>query len=259
MIKDKVVVGAMAISRNPEMLKITIPNLLKHSDWVLLLLDNESEEVLDLALDFQKKNYYKIWLRRSSIPHDVIFRDGKPLNYHKRWKAVKGIVRDEIFINLRRSLALGQKGYDRIDMLLFPDQDEIFTDFLPELLERFWESEYRGIALKMVHVVNDMRTIKDDIMRHHVHIMKYSQDLSGFPWQFQNMFHPMTWDQIMKVQYYSVHLAYLQPEERNWRKQNWKNNNLVGCDLWKLNADVICLRPEEIANTFLRKPDERLS
>lgn len=246
---DKPIIwGAMCCSTNPDILKITIPNLIKYSDQVLLLLDNESKEVEELVLDYQKKFYDKIWVRRSSIPHKVITRNGNILDYHTRWKAVKGIVRDEVFVNLRRILKLKQSGYDKIDILLFPDADEMFTDYLPELLEKFWKSNYKGVALKLIHVVNDMFTIKDDLMKHHLHIMKWSDNLSGFPWQWYNFFHPLITKDVMYVENYSIHLCYLTAKQREWRNDNWKSVNLSNEKLYKLSMSVEKMRPEEIKN-----------
>ena len=45
MINNKVIVGTMLVSQNVELLDITIPNLLKWCDWILLVMDNETEEV----------------------------------------------------------------------------------------------------------------------------------------------------------------------------------------------------------------------
>lgn len=259
MIKDKVIVGGMCISRDVDILNITIPNLLKYCDWVVLLLDNETPEVLKLALEYQEKHYGKIWLRRSSFPHDIVRGRGKILDNRHRWKAIKGYVRDEVFFHIRRILDMRHgllEEHKKIDILLFPDQDEIFTDHLPELLERLLESDKRGISLKMVHVVDDMFTIKEDAMGPHFHIMKYTRELAGYPWQFFNMFHPITGSQIMKVNYYSVHLPYLTASSRKFRNENWKKLGLKGAKLWTLPKSVVEMSPKEISDTFLRKHDK---
>lgn len=255
--ENKTIVGAMCVSGLPEILNISIPNLIKHSDYVLLLLDNETEELKELVLNYQRQYYDKVFVRRSSIPSQIIGRSGEFVDYRARWKSVKGFVRDEVFVNLRRMI--DAKLLPDIDILLFPDADEIFTDSLPSLLEILVQSNYKGVSLKMVHVVNDLLTIKKDTMMHHFHIMKWSKDLCGIPWQFGNMFHPITNNDIMKLDNYSVHLCYLTEKQRAWRNDNWKGNDLIGCDLWKLPRIVTEMSPEEITNTFNREPDEKLS
>lgn len=252
------VVGAMCISDNPEILKITIPNLIKHSDWVLLLLDNETPEVLKLALEIQKENYDKVWLRRSSITHDIINRGGKSLDYHRRWKTVKGIVRDEIFVNLRRIIKLKTKGYNNIDILLFPDADECFNDYLPILLESFWQSDYKAIALKHLHVYDNFFTVKMDKMRPHVHIFKWQEDLCGLEWQWQNQMAPITWDETMYADYYSLHLCYLTEEMRNWRNKKWKNVEISKEDLFVLDTNVQETKPEIIIKNLVFEYEKRL-
>ena len=92
----------------------------------------------------------------------------------------------------------------------------------------------------------------------HLHIMKYSEGLSGMPKRQYNMFHPIKGSEIMKVDYYSVHLCYLTYYQRVWRKENWKKYNLEGCDLWKLDKDIEHMTPKEITDTFKRKPDGKL-
>lgn len=246
MVNSKLVVGVMCVSGLPEILNISIPNLIKHSDYVLLILDNEIEEVKNLVLNYQRKFYDKVFVRRSSIPGELINRKGDILSAHKRWKSCKEIVRDEMFVNIRRMVDMNL--IEKPDILLIPDADEIFTDYLLELLEEFWNSEYMAVALKMIHVVNDLYTIKDDIMRHHVHILKWQNNLRGIPWQFQNQMHPIKWEETMKVENYSVHLCYLTEQQRQWRNNNWKSVDQENWKLYKLPKIVTEMSPEEITN-----------
>jgi hypothetical protein len=244
------VVGAMCVSENVDILKITIPNLLKHSDWCLFLLDNETPEVKEYLLQIQRENYKKVWVRRSSIPHKVIGKDKEIFNYHNRWHAVRGIVRDEIFVNLRRILELKQEGFEDIGILIFPDSDECYNDCLPYLLQLFWESEYKAIAFRHVHPVNDLFTIKNDIMQPHVHIFKWQNDLSGLSRQWRNQMYPIKWEETMISHYYSIHLCYLTEKNRLWRKNNWKNTDISKDKLYKLDKSVIEIDPEDIKNIF---------
>ena len=241
---DKIIVGVMCVSGLPEILNISIPNLIKHSNYTILLLDNETKEVEDLVLDYQRRYYDKVFVRRSSIPGKLINKNGTILDKHKRWKSVKSYVRDEMFVNIRRMTTHGL--IPEPDIILVPDSDEIFTDYLPELLDSFWVSEYKAVALKMIHVVGDMQTIKDDKMMHHVHVLKWQDDLCGIPWQFQNQFHPVKWSETMKVNYYSVHLCYLTAENRKWRNDNWKSVNIDEERLIRLDKSVETIRPEDI-------------
>jgi len=248
----------MLVSQNAELLDITIPNLLKFCKWILIVMDNETEEVRQKVYEYQKKFYDKVWVRQSSIPPRVFTRHEQELNYRRRWKSIKGLVRDEIFVNLRRILDLRQESYDKIDILLFQDSDEIFTDYLPELLERFWQSDKKAISMLPVDAIGDLKTIKPSDKGHHVFIMKYSRELAGMPRRFFALYHPLSGSDLMFAEYYSVHLACLTKESREWRAKNWKRNNLEGAELWYLDKSVEEMSPEEIRNTFKRKPDEKL-
>jgi len=251
------IVGAVSVSKNPEISEMVIKNLLKYCDWILVMVDNESEEIIEKVLELQKEHYNRMFVRRSSMPHKIIRRNGEVLPTRNRWKCVKGWVRDEIFVNLKRIQKYTSDKFKDIDILLFLDADEIFTNHLSVLLENFWESEYKAIAFRHIHVVNDLMTIKKDTMRPHVHAWKWTPDICGIPWQWQNQMHPFTWDETLKANYYSAHLCYLTSEERKWRKDNWKKNNLDGCDLWTLDKPVYELSPQEIKDTFNRKPDKK--
>ena len=245
---NKTIVGAMLVSQNAELLDISIPNMLKWCDWCLILMDNESDEVRKKVYEYAQSNYDKIWIRRSSVPNDIMTRNGSVLDYHSRWKAVKGIVRNDVFLNLKSILALGQKGFDKIDILLWPDSDVIFTDHLPQLLKEFIDSDKRAITMKHIDVINDLRHIQSGNIGHHVHIMKYSPELAGLPRRFFALYHPLSASDLMHTKYYSVHLAYLTEGVRDWRNNNWKTNEIDSGKSCELPIDVTELSPEEINN-----------
>jgi len=255
--RDIKVVGSMLVSQNAELLDITIPNLLKWCDWILILMDNESKEVIEKVNFYTKKYYKKIWVRRSSVPSQVIARSGNINNYHERWKQVKGMVRDDVFVNIRRILSFKQEEYNHIDIFIFQDHDEIFTDYLPELLERFWNSDKKAISMKPVDVVGDLYTIKRESKDHHVYIMKYDPALAGLPRRFHALYYPLNHNDLMFADYYSVHLAYLTDSNRKWRKENWKKHDLRGCELWKISRTITELNPKEIKDILNLPSNEK--
>lgn len=243
---DKIVVGAMLVSQSDDILDLTIPGLLKWCDWVVLVMDNESPEVLEKVNKYQKLYYDKIWVRRSSVPHRVFSRSGQELTYHERWKAVKGVVRHDVFQNLKSILALNQEGYTKIDILLWPDHDILFTEALPELLNTLILSDYQGVSMKHVDAVGNLRSISESDIGHHVHILKYSSDLAGLPRRFFGLFYPLTEKEVIKVENYSVHLAYLTEKNRGWRSKNWKTDKVLEREFVKLDKDVNEMSPKEI-------------
>lgn len=246
MINDKIIVGTMLVSQQVDILEISVNNLLKWCDWILLMMDNQNKEVEEKVYELQRKYYNKIWVRQSSIPHKLFSRSGNELTYHKRWKSIKGVVRNDVFINLRNILDTRMKGYEKIDILLFADSDVIFTNYLPELLNKFWLSDKKAISMQHIDVVNDFYTIRKSNIGHHCHIFKYNEELAGLPRRFYAMYYPLRGEDLMSVENYSVHLAYFNDKIRKWRNDNWKNINLEGEKLYKLPRSVEKMSSDEI-------------
>lgn len=246
MMFDKTIVGAMLVSQNAEVLDYSIPNLLKWCSWVLIVMDNETDEVREKVYKFQKQYYNKLFVRRSSIPNKLFSRNGKELTYHERWKSVKGVIRNDVFVNLRNILDWKKPGYDKIDILLWPDHDVIFTDHLPELLKEFIDSDKKAISMRHIDVINNLRTIAKSDIGCHVHVVKYSSELAGVPRRFFALYYPLCESDVMRVEGYSVHLAYLTEKGRRWRRENWKTDNVDSHKLINLNRSVVELSPKEI-------------
>ncbi len=273
-LKDKKIVGAMLVSRNDELLDITIPNMMKWCDWALILMDNESYEVVNKVYKLNKKYKGRLFLRRSSFPHKILTRRGDIQDYRRRWRNLDGHVRDEIFMNLNnvdisrlpadvrktfRQLQVlhAEKkiqnrakddflSFVKIDILLLPDSDEIFTDYLPELLERFSNSNFMAIKTKPIDIVGSMKTIKRQSMSHHVHILKYHKNYRGWPKQYFAMYKPLGPGDCMRATYYSVHLPYLNKKIVDFRLNNWKGYTPIDEPVWDLDKDVTKLSPDEI-------------
>lgn len=256
MSEGRITVGAMMVSRNHKLLDITIPDLLGRCAWILLLVDNASKEVEEKVYSFQRRYYDRIFVRKSSMPNRLITRNGGELSYRKRCKQIKGWIREDVFLSLRRILDWKKPGYDKIDVLLWPDDDQVFTDYLPELLDKFWESEYKAISMLPMEVVGDMKTIQKTAMGHHVHILKYSRDFHGDPWRHFALYHPLEPRDVMRVEYYSVHMAYLTEENRQWRSENWKTFDITKSDLWKLPNKAQQMQPQEVVTILKRLPDK---
>ena len=246
MIQNRTIVGTMLVSQSVDILDYSLPNLLKWCDWMLIVMDNQTSEVEEKVYKYQRENYNKIFVRRSSIPNKLFSRKGKLLSYHERWKSAKEVIRNDVFVNLRCILDWKKEGYDKIDILLWPDHDIIFTDSLPKLLEEFIDSNKRAISMKHVDVFGDLKTIAVSNMGHHVHVVKYSRELAGLPRRFFALYHPLSESDLLKVDNYTVNLAYLTDENRKWRRKNWKTDNVDGSKFIKIDRDIRELRPNEI-------------
>ena len=81
----------------------------------------------------------------------------------------------------------------KIDILLFPDGDEIFANYLPEILIDFWNRKDKiAITMRPVSVYGDMKTISKMTMAGHSRIFKFFPELSGVPGQGFCHYHPLT-------------------------------------------------------------------
>ena len=264
---DIKIVGVTLASRDADLLDYAIPNMLKWCDWIMIMMDNESKEVYDKVREYEEQYRGK---KRGEIDRIIVRRSSYHLSlydevnnkFSARWKALRGAVRDDALAALRRNLEFGNPNYNKIDILLWPDSDEVFTDYLPTLLEEFWKSNYKGIRFRTVEVVYNMHTIKSWGKAPHMQAMKYTRDLCAFPKKFFCMYSPISMDETMVSDNCLVHLAYLTQKHRDFKKDNnWRsfdfNNNRkeLGSALWTLDKDVTELTPDEIKEVLRRPPD----
>jgi len=258
-LKNKIVVGAMLVSRNSDLLDISIPEMMRWCDWALILADNEDDETVEKILKYQRKYWGRIFYRRSSFPHVIYTAKGDIQDYRRRWRNLDGHVRDEVFMNLKRILEWKKRGYDKIDILILPDADEVFTDYFGELLEKFDASDKLAIKMKPVDVICSMMTIKDRSMSHHVHVLKYRDNYRGWPKVYFAMYKPLRPGDCMRATYYSVHLALLNKDVRKFREENWKRYHATDEPIWFLPKSAIKLSPDEITQILKTKPDSLFS
>lgn len=247
------IVGAMLASREGDILKITVPNLLKWCNSVLIMLDNEDECTEAIALELAKKHseievaYTGHW--RASKEEEIV-----PYELSRKLKFQQGLVRERIFQHLRtRVRQTGQK----IDLLIWPDADEMFTESLPSVLESFWniDDKAQGLIIRMIDVFGDMRTIHKRSAGPHTRIIKYTPEFMAYPYRNTCFYWPLTRDNRIGASYIAVHLALLNAERRKWRDIHWKEKLPNDTPLWNLPKDAVGMSPVEIKNILKQKPD----
>ncbi len=253
------IVGAMLASYEGELLHYSIPNLLKWCDWVLIMLDNYSRKTRKIAWEYKKKYPARVRLSYTNLPKSTKkqFRLSPSEKIQKggilrRYKQKASLMRESVFNYTRQCLENGEK----IDILLFPDADEIFGDTFPSVLENFWEQkERKAITFKPSSVFGDMKTIKGRSMSPHVRVLRYSPEFTAVPYRnFANYFTLAERKDKLGCRYVMVHLFDLLPETRKWRKAHWKRPTKLEEPLWKLDKDVRKIRPEEIRSILKQKP-----
>jgi len=245
------IVGATLISRGGEMLHNTIPNLLKWCDWVLLMMDNENEETKKIAYEYQTKYPDRIRIATTGFPPATPEQESYPRGLFHRFKPLQGPIRQTVIDYLREC---GEK----VDLLIWPDSDEIFSDSLQKLLEDFWSMpDKRAITMKPVDVFGDMMTIHSHSMTGHTRIFKFDQlpEMTAVPYRTACNYRPLTKADRIGNNRILIHLASLNPEKRAWRVKHWKPNIKNSEALWRLPKPITQMTPEELKEILLREPD----
>lgn len=249
-LEDIDIVGVMLVSRYEAILDCTIPHLLRWCDWVLIVLDNENQEVTNKVFAFKEKYDKRIIVIRSSAPPLSPKEEEEPRSGKARWSVWKGNIRDDVFVFFKRWLMFDESR--NIDMVIWPDHDEIFNEYFPELLKEFWNCDkYRAIAMKPVEVFRSMSTIKICDMSPHIRVFKYDSSLSALPYRHRAFYQPLTPKQLMRSNYVLTHLAYLNDYWIKWRAKHWKapslDNHIEESGMIKkLDKEVIYYHPKEI-------------
>jgi len=250
-LKDLNIWGATLVSHGDELLHYTIPCLLKYCDKILLMQDNISEKTKTIVEEYKAKYPDIIELAESGFPVATEKQDSKPQGQLKRFKRIQGLVREKVFEYLRQI-----HKNKRIDILLFPDEDEIFSDYLPELLEDFWKKpEMKGITIKPIDVFGDMRTVTGRSMTGHTRILKFFPELTGLDYRTGCYYRPLTKKNRIGCKFYTIHLCNLQTDRFKWRVAHWKKGPKLDWGLWRLSDNADKVYPSEIKKIIKQEPD----
>lgn len=248
------IIGAMLVSKETDILDYSIPNLLKWSDWILIMFDNEAKNTEQIVLDYQKRYPDKIRIAYTGLPkltEEQETENNKGLL--KRFKRLHGPIRQSVFDYLQDCV---KNKNERIDILLWPDADEIFTDSLPELLEKFWAmSDKRAISMRWITVFENMKTIFSKSKGGHTRILKFAMDFTAIPHVSYSHYVPLTKEDRLGCNYVLIHLAQMTHENRMKRRAKWKYGTKPGEPLHTLEKDIREMTPIEIRETLKKKPD----
>jgi len=199
------------------------------------------------------EKYKEIEIVASPYPCTTIEQEtADPLCVKSRFKNLQGQIRELAFDRLEE---LNKE--KKVDIMLFPDSDEMFGKCLPDLLERFWKSDYKAVCCKAVDVFGNFFTIHDHGMTCHPRILRYSPELTGFPHRWGCRYFPLKRDEIMGDRFNLIHLSYLTRENIAWKIKYWSRAKEVDrtMPLWRIGRDVRDCTPEEIAKFYKRPPD----
>jgi hypothetical protein len=245
--------GAVMCSRSGNLTKFCIENLLKYCKKVLIVLDNADVQTKKVVESFAK-NHREVEILISPFPGTTSEEEETNSDcIRARWKNIQGNVRDLVF---KRFHEMHNNG-DKIDIIVFPDSDEIFSDNFPNLINKFWNSEFKAVMCKAVDVFGSFDTIHDNGMTCHLRIMKYNREITAIPYRWQCTYYPFKRNERMGDAYTLIHLSLLTPKMLSWREKFWgcKIDKIKQWPLWKVGKDVRHCTPDEISQIYKREPD----
>jgi len=248
-LKDKKIIGTMLVSRGGEMLNITVPELLKWCDWVLLMMDNENDETRNICNDLFKRYPERIRIEHSGFPRATEEQENTPRGLFHRFKPLQGPIRDTVFEYFRQH-------QNEVDILIWPDSDEIFSDSFKQLLIDFnVMDDKKAITMKPVDVFGDMNTIHSRSMTGHTRVFKFFPELTALPYRTACNHRPLTKLDRIGSSRVLIHLCSLSLNKRDWRNTHWKPNANNSEALWRLPKNIKKMTPDELHDILHKEPD----
>lgn len=239
------IVGATNCWEEGETLKYCVDNLLKWCDYVVLTMDNPNQETEDLVKKYAEKYPSIIRYNYSDVPklkHADLIRRREKVN---RSRLVES------------KLALVKKIHaeDRpVDILLNPDSDEVYTDYLPTLLKDFWQSDYDCIFIKSIDIFQDFNIIQSRGLMSHFRICKYRPDTSFTPRRDRTYYYPYNkpWKGVIGTYVHFSHLTALKGLRTRIDKRQLVDVH-PETKLWKINKPAWELTPKEYKQLIITK------
>lgn len=235
----KNIVGATMAFREGDLIRYTLDNLLLHCLKVVVLLDNNDEYTEGVILEY-KELYPDIFdVIYSSVPTFGV-DDLKPGTMKARLNSRQGEIREQVLKRLRE-LNKEQK----IDILLWPDGDEMFTDDFINSLDKFIESDKKVMMIRPITIFDNFETIRCRTLVPHGRVYKYIPELTALPYRGRTLYLPYTREDAYRDVHTMIHLPYLTSDSREFRKvytgkntaESTANNlQIVGEDVRRISA-----------------------
>ena len=232
------IVGVTMAFREGELIKYCLDDLLKYCDEVLVQLDNYDGKTEKVVLDYQEK-YKKLKVIYSRYPR---LEEKDSLTMKKRLDYHQDEIRDSVLRELRR-MNIKKK----IDILLWPDGDEVFNRELPSVLEDFWRREKKVIYCGTVTPFGGFKMMRKRSIFPHCRIFKFQKEMTAVPYRCRCFYHPFLRTEAMKIRYLIIHLALLNDERLEFRKLYTGSEGIIADDdLFVLAKDIREMTMEEI-------------
>ncbi len=239
------VVGAVLVYQEGDIIRWSLDYLYNFCDRVLIILDNYNEYTKNIVFEYRDKYPEKTVIGYSKEP----VQDGMNKvtgRTKKRFKLRQSHIREWVIRELKK-----MHDTKPIDLLIWPDSDEIFVDSFPKLLEDFWhnQKEYDYMMLGFIEVYDSFRIILNQRMAPHGRVWRYRPDMSAQPYRARTRYNP--YKRGYKLRNVVVHLCHLTEKQRVFRRfsthRDEREENRV---VWFLPEDVRTIDQTVLATDY---------
>ena len=236
------ITGAVLMYREAGIARYCLDWLYENCDRVLIVLDNYNKETEQLVFEYRDR--YPDITRIGYTTEPVGERRNHITGQQKRrFKLRQHYIRESVILELKK---MHQE--KPIDLLIWPDSDEIFIDEFPKYLEEFWNSDYRSMALGFLEVYDSFKLLITQPMAPHMRIFKFTEEMTALPYQQRCAHYPYNLTRPWKIRHLVVHLCHLNEVQREFR-QFVCNQDMIKekpREAWILPKDVRKMTVEEI-------------
>jgi len=221
----------------------TLDWLYANCDQVLITLDNWDVETEDIIKEYQNKYPEQTYIAYCDEPVNEE-RNKIRGQQKKRFKLRQAEIREFAIKELKKI-----NNDCKIDLLVWPDSDEIFIDEFPKYLEEFWNSDYTWMMCGCIEVWDSMKQLISQVMSPHGRVYKFNSETTVYPWKGRCRYHPYWSQRPWKIRHVVIHLCHLteKDRERRWFFNNSNIEEHLDKLLWKLPRDVSKMTASQIA------------
>lgn len=239
------IVGTTLVFRQGEQARWPLDWLYANCDRVCIVLDNWNEETEKIVMEYKDKYPDRTRIAYSDDPVTEK-KNAIQGQIKKRFKLRQQYIREIVIKELRK-----MHDDKPIDLLIWPDGDEIFIDEFPQHLVEFWNNpDYEFMMLGFLEPYDSFRIIISQRMAPHGRVFKYKPEMTALPYTPRTVYHPYNLKRPMKIRNVVLHLCHLTEKYRQDR-QFFDNRNMMDECVryaWLLPKDVRQMTVDEIAD-----------
>lgn len=238
------VVGATMVYREGNKCKECIDWLCDFCDRVIILLDNYDSITKNIILEYKNNFPDKINIIYSSEPV-IEYKNEISGQIKKRLKLRQQYIREQVIVGLKK-----MHKEKPIDLLYWPDSDEIPINEFPRYLEEFWNNkEYDSMAVGFLEVYDSFKLLISQGMAPHLRVFKFREDMTALPYKQRCFHYPYCNKRPWKVRNLIIHLCHFTEERRAFRKFICNQDMIAEKprEAWILPKDIRKMTVSEIA------------